>query len=167
MAAHLAQAVDVSEIPSVCSILLNAARMGGSGLVASASDACGAVHQIRNHTYWCADLEEQVTCMACRSPKIDRIVFRAARHTQPVNHVRRSAVHRIGPPALNGVGNQTNGRRHRTRGLAARTLHLGTNPPIAQRKSPRTVRARLREHPLPCHIPESGRLSAQELSHVA
>src|ERR1019366_3169068 len=77
MAAHLAQAVDVSEIPSVCSILLNAARMGGSGLVASASDACGAVHQIRNHTYWCADLEEQVTCMACRSPKIDRIVFRA------------------------------------------------------------------------------------------
>src|SRR5450759_3904754 len=29
MAAHPAQAVDVSEIPSVCSILLNAARLGG------------------------------------------------------------------------------------------------------------------------------------------
>src|ERR1035441_9810447 len=56
-----------------------------------------------------------LTC--CRSPKIDRIVFRAARHTQPVNQVRRSAVHRIDPPASNDVGNQTNGRRHRTRGL--------------------------------------------------
>src|ERR1039458_9080849 len=97
-----------------------------------------------------------LTC--CRSPKIDRIIFRAARHTQPVNQVRRSAVHRIDPPASNDVGNQTNGRRHRTRGLAARSVHLGTNPPIAQRKSPRTVRARLREHPLPCHIPGSGPL---------
>ena len=43
MAAHLAQAVDVSEIPSVCSILLNAARIGGSGLVAS--------HRIIGHGY--------------------------------------------------------------------------------------------------------------------
>src|ERR1019366_395334 len=84
-----------------------------------------------------------------------------------VSQTRRSAVHRIDPPALNGVGNQTNGRRHRTRGLAARTLHLETNPPIAQRKSPRTVRARLREHPLPCHTPGSDRSSAPESSHVA
>src|ERR1019366_7833998 len=43
MAAHLAHAVDVSEIPSVCSILLNAARMGGSGLVASASDGASRI----------------------------------------------------------------------------------------------------------------------------
>jgi len=33
MAAHPAQTVDVSEIPSVCSILLNATRLGGSGLI--------------------------------------------------------------------------------------------------------------------------------------
>src|ERR1017187_1717813 len=103
----------------------------------------------------------------CRSPKIDRIVFRAARHTQPVNQVRRSAVHRIDPPALNGVGNQTNGRRHRTRGLAARSLQLETNPSIAQRKSPRTTPPRLRGRPPPCHIPGSGRSSAPESSHVA
>src|ERR1035441_2154142 len=82
-------------------------------------------------------------CFCCRSPKMDRIVSRAARHTQPVNQVRRSAVHHRDPPALNGVGNQTNGRRHRTRGLAARSLHLETNPPIAQRKSPRTIPPRL------------------------
>ena len=62
-----------------------------------------------------------------------------------VSQTRRSKVHRRDPPASNGVGSQTNGRRHRTRGLAASSLHLGTNPPIAPRKSPRTVRARLRD----------------------
>src|ERR1019366_5984569 len=88
-------------------------------------------------------------------------------HATTVKQVRRSAVHRIDPPASNDVGNETNSRRHRPRGLAATSLQLEPNPPIAPRKSPRTVRARLRGHPLPCHILGSGRSSAPESSHVA
>src|ERR1035438_4622124 len=46
-------------------------------------------------TYAAMPADESRWRYHCRSPKIDRIVFRAARHTQPVNQVRRSAVHRI------------------------------------------------------------------------
>jgi hypothetical protein len=37
-----------------------------------------------------------------------------------VDRIRRSTVHRRDPPAPNGVGNQTNGRRHRNCGREAR-----------------------------------------------
>jgi len=102
---------------------------------------------------------KRTTQAPCRSPKMDRIVIgpNCARHH--ISRVHRLAVRRIGRPASNGVGNQTKGRIPRNCGLAASPLRLETNPPIAPRKSPRTARTRLRERPLSCHTPGSGRSS--------
>src|SRR5271169_1940744 len=57
------------------------------------------------------------------SCKVDHAVIEPDYRLDDVNQIHRSIVHRRGPPASNGVGNQTNGRRHQNCGPQAKCFH--------------------------------------------